>query len=85
MFIDSDFSYKNSLRFLILLKLNYNRNLNTYNIYSLLKLYFFFSLVRLTDKNKRSIYIIFIFFIFFLVKILFYLSINLFIFRLLIL
>ena len=74
--IDYYFTYKNSLRLLVLLKLGLAYNTNTYNVPSLSKLNFFFSLSKSVDKDNISIYIIFIYLNFFLVKMHFYLNIN---------
>jgi hypothetical protein len=73
---DHYFTYKNSLRFLILLKLGNFNNINTYSIPYLSKLKFFFSLSKSVDKDNISILIIFIYLNFFLVKMHFYLNIN---------
>jgi hypothetical protein len=74
--IDHYFTYKNSLRFLSLLKLGLCYNKNTYAVPFLTKLTFFFSLSKSVDKDNISIYIIFIYLNFFLVKMLFYQNIN---------
>lgn len=74
--IDHYFTYKNSLRFLSLLKLGLYYNKNTYAVPFLTKLTFFFSLSKSVDKDNISIYIIFIYLNFFLVKMLFYQNIN---------
>lgn len=74
--IDHYFTYKNSLRFLSLLKLGLSYNTNTYAVPFLTKLSFFFSLSKSVDKDNISIYIIFIYLNFFLEKMLFYLNIN---------
>jgi hypothetical protein len=77
--INSDYyyTYKNSLRFLIILKLGKLYNKNTYSIPFLYKLSFFFSLSKSVDKDNISILIISIFLNFFLVKMPYYLNINL--------
>lgn len=74
---NSYYTYKNSLRFLMILKLGFLSNLNTYSIPFLYKLNFFFSLSKSVDKDNISILIIFIYLNFFLVEMLFYLNINL--------
>lgn len=74
--IDYPFTYKNSLRLIVMLKLGLLYNNNTYNVPFLSKLKFFFSLSNSVDKDNISIYIIFIYLNFFLVKMHFYLSIN---------
>jgi hypothetical protein len=81
---DNYFLYKNTIRLLLILKLSL-LNRNTYFIPFIKKLQFFFSLFKSIDKDSISVYIIFIYLSFFLVKMLFYLNINHFIFRYLIL
>lgn len=82
--IDIYFLYKNIIRFLLILKLSLLKR-NTYFVPFLKKIQFFFSLSKSIDKDCISIYIIFIYLNFFLVKMLFYLNINHFIFRYMIL
>lgn len=74
---NSYYTYKNTLRFLIILKLGNLLNINTYSIPTLSKLSYFFSLSKSVDKDNISILIIFIYLNSFLVKMLFYLNINL--------
>lgn len=71
------FTYKNSLRFLIILKLGNLYNKNTYSIPCLSKLTYFFSLSKSVDKDNISILITFIYLNSFSVGMLFYLNINL--------
>lgn len=83
--LDYFFTYKNSLKFLILLKLNQKNYNSIYSLPFISKLNFFFSLSKVTDKDNIAVYIIFIYLNFFLVKMLFYLNLNLILFRYLIL
>jgi len=66
--IDHYFTYKNSLRFLSLLKLGLYYNKNTYAVPFLTKLSFFFSLSKSVDKDNISIYNYFYLFKFFFGK-----------------
>jgi hypothetical protein len=66
--LDYYFTYKNSLRFLIFLKLGLLNNINTYNVPFLNKLTFFFSLSKSVDKDNISIYNYFYLFKFFFGK-----------------
>ena len=63
--IDFYFTYKNTLRFLLLLKLNSLKYINTYNLPILSKLKIFFSLSKFLDKDNISIYNYFYLFKFF--------------------
>lgn len=74
--LNSFFTYKNSLRFLIILKLGNTFDKNTFSIPFLSKLIYFFSLSKSVDKDNISILIIFTFLNSFLVVMLFYLNIN---------
>ncbi len=65
---DHFFTYKNSLRFLTILKLGKLYYKNTYNIPFLLKLSFFFSLSKILDKDNISILNYFYLFKFFFGK-----------------
>jgi hypothetical protein len=66
--LDYNFTYKNSIKLLVLLKLN-PKNFNTvYSIPYLSKLNFFFSLSKSTDKDNISIYNYFYLFKFFFGK-----------------
>lgn len=66
--IDYPFTYKNSLRLIVMLKLGLLYNNNTYNVPFLSKLKFFFSLSNSVDKDNISIYNYFYLFKFFFGK-----------------
>lgn len=66
--LDYFFTYKYSLRFLIILKLSNFYNKNTYNLPFLSKLSFFFSLSKSEDKDNISFYNYFYLFKFFFGK-----------------
>lgn len=65
---DYNFAYKNTLRFLIILKLSNLYTKNTFSIPCLYKLSFFFSLSKAVDKDNISILNYFYLFKFFFGK-----------------